>query len=88
MTEGPPEPADRRNTLMGLIFFGLYVALYTAFVLLNAFAPNVMAIAVGAGLNLAVAYGLGLIGTALALALLYAGLCRGPRAGQGEEDRR
>jgi uncharacterized membrane protein (DUF485 family) len=65
-----------RNSRIGLFLFALYSALYLTFVLLNAFAPRVMEIIVFAGMNLAVAFGLGLIVAAFLLALLYAWLCR------------
>jgi uncharacterized membrane protein (DUF485 family) len=83
----PPEPADpatqARNARYGLALFFLYLAVYTGFVLLNAFAPTLMATPLVGGVNLAVLYGLGLIAAALALALLYAWLCRRPAGPKG-----
>jgi uncharacterized membrane protein (DUF485 family) len=67
-----------RNARLGLILFTVYSTLYLTFVLLNAFAPQVMTFTVFAGINLAVVYGLGLIAAAFVLALLYAWLCRAP----------
>lgn len=59
-----------------MILFFCYLALYSGFVLLNAFAPKLMAETPFAGVNLAVLYGLGLILVAFVLAVLYDWLCR------------
>jgi uncharacterized membrane protein (DUF485 family) len=83
-------PAERedsaiaaRNARLGLWLFGLYFVIYSAFVGWNAFAPQVMATDVG-GVNLAVVFGMGLIVTALLLALVYCWLCR-DRGARSEE---
>ncbi len=68
--------AAPRNARYGLILFAVYSSLYLAFMLLNAFMPQVMETIVFAGINLAVVYGLGLIATAFILALVYVWLCR------------
>jgi uncharacterized membrane protein (DUF485 family) len=78
--ESVREPASARNTRYGLILFFIYLLIYGGFVLLNAFAPLLMEVTPFAGVNLAVLYGLGLIGAALVLALLYGWLCRTPEA--------
>ena len=75
--EGPP---SRRNARIGLKLFAVYLVLYTAFVLLNAFRPDVME-RTAAGVNLAVLSGFGLIAGAFVIALAYGWLCRG-----GHED--
>ncbi len=82
----PPTKADEltqaeaaRNARYGLALFALYALLYVAFMLLNAFAPKAMGVIVFAGINLAVAYGLGLIVAAFMMALVYAWLCRSRR---------
>jgi uncharacterized membrane protein (DUF485 family) len=80
----PPssEPRDRAveryNARLGLRLFGLYLAVYAAFVAVNAFWPALMDIVVWAGLNLAVVSGLGLIVGAFVLSLVYAGCCKAP----------
>lgn len=63
------------NARSGLWLFGLYLLLYSGFVGLSAFAPDLMAGAPFGGLNLAVLYGMGLIAAALVLALVYVALC-------------
>ncbi len=72
----PPPESDSesaaRNTRYGLVLFALYLLLYGGFVLLNAFRPGLMEATPFAGVNLAILYGLGLIGAALLLALIYA----------------
>jgi len=64
------------NARAGLGLFFLYLALYTGFVGLNAFAPQRMARPALGGLNLALLYGLVLIAAAFVLALVYMALCR------------
>ncbi|MGC1274249.1 MAG: DUF485 domain-containing protein, partial [Planctomycetaceae bacterium] len=70
-----------RNTRYGLILFAVYLACYGAYVLTNAFAPQVMERMPVAGINLAVLSGFGLIALAFLLALFYGWLCR---SGAGE----
>lgn len=64
-----------RNSRYGLALFAVYLLLYGGFVLLSAFAPEMMERQPLAGLNLAVLYGFGLIIAAFVLALLYGWLC-------------
>ena len=87
-THSPPPPteardpvAERHNARLGMALFLLYLACYTAFVIVNAFWPDAMDRVPAAGLNLAVWTGLALIVGALVLALVYAGLCRSPKGG-------
>ncbi len=69
-----------RNTRTGLVLFGFYLILYCGFVLVNAFAPEMMEktplSGSLSGINLAILYGIGLILVALVLSLLYGFLCR------------
>jgi uncharacterized membrane protein (DUF485 family) len=74
--------AERHNARLGLVLFGVYLAFYATYVLVNAFRPAVMDEVVFAGVNLAVASGMGLIVGALVLALVYAALARRPREGR------
>ncbi|MCA9190440.1 MAG: DUF485 domain-containing protein [Planctomycetales bacterium] len=71
-------PADQRNARLGLILCCIYTLVYLAYVLTNAFAPNLGESIVVAGLNLAVVWGFGLIGLAFILALLYGVACSAP----------
>jgi uncharacterized membrane protein (DUF485 family) len=89
----PQENQDHaaRRARYGLWLFGVYLLLYGGFMALSAFAPAAMERTPFAGVNLAVLYGLGLIGAAFLLAVLYDLLCRpldahvadSPRGGEG-----
>ncbi len=59
-----------RNARLGLRFFVVYMLLYLAFVVANAFAPEAMEWIPFAGLNLAILSGLGLILFAIVLAVI------------------
>jgi uncharacterized membrane protein (DUF485 family) len=85
------EPHDRakRHARYGLVLFLVYLLFYGTFMLINAFRPKWMDIIPAAGVNLAIWYGFALIAVALALALVYAWLCRrtgsnGARQVEGE----
>lgn len=79
--EEPHDPiAERHNARLGLVLFTVYLVAYTAFVVVIAVVPDWMGIPVGR-LNLALVSGLGLILSAVALAVLYAFLCRRPAGG-------
>ncbi len=64
------------NTRLGVVLFLLYFALYGGFMVLSAFAPEVMGRPFLGGINLAVVYGLALIVAAIGFALVYLKLCR------------
>lgn len=87
-------PERRFNTRLGLWLFAVYLVLYLGFVLISAFAAEVMDTIIVAGLNLAIVYGLALIVIALALALMYGLMCRrepsstGPGESQSDGSRR
>ena len=77
MTTSDSPSAERRyNTRLGLTLFAIYLLFYLGFVLINAFAADLMEVVVVAGLNLAIVYGFGLIVSAFALALVYGAMCR------------
>ncbi len=63
------------NARLGIRLFILYAAFYLAFVLVNAFAPQLGEWQVWGGLNLAVLWGFALIGLAFVLSLAYGCLC-------------
>lgn len=73
---------QQRNSLLGIRLFALYSVFYMAFVLVNAFAPELGEWKVVGGLNLAVLWGFALIGLAFLLALAYGVLC----ANENESD--
>ena len=70
---------ERSNARLGLFLFGIYLAGYGAYVLINAFRPAIMDEVVFRGVNLAVMSGMALIIGALVLALIYAVRCRLPK---------
>jgi uncharacterized membrane protein (DUF485 family) len=65
-----------RNARIGLVLFSVYFVLYGGFVLLAAFAPQMMELTPAAGVNLAIWYGFGLIAAAIVMALVYGLVCR------------
>ena len=65
-----------RNARRGLALFAVYVLLYGGFIVVCVFRPDVLRDRPTSGVNLAIIYGLGLIGAALVLALVYMRLCR------------
>jgi uncharacterized membrane protein (DUF485 family) len=85
----PPDHDDHpevitRNARHGILLFLVYLFVYGGFVAASAFAPDLMARPVLWGVNLAVAYGFGLIGLAILLAVVYMLLCGVARA-EGDE---
>ncbi len=72
--------AQVRNTRLGLRLFAFYALFYLAFVLVNAFAPQLGELQIVAGLNLAVLWGFAMIGLAMVLALVF-GLACTPETG-------
>jgi uncharacterized membrane protein (DUF485 family) len=75
-----PHPDDHPelsslNARSGLWLFFVYFALYAGFMGLVTFAPQIMARPVLAGVNLAITYGVPLIGGALIVAAIYMALC-------------
>lgn len=76
-----------RNARWGLVLFAVYLLLYGAFVLTNAFAPEVMEQAPLAGVSLSILAGFGLIVAAFVLALVYGWVCRenGGSVGRSED---
>jgi uncharacterized membrane protein (DUF485 family) len=75
------EAFERRKIKIGIRMTLLYSLVYGGFVVLNVFQPTVMEARAVFGLNLAVAYGLGLIIIAFIFALIYNRLCRMPTQG-------
>jgi uncharacterized membrane protein (DUF485 family) len=63
------------NARAGLWLFFVYLAFYAGFMGLAAFAPQAMGVPVLAGVNLAITYGMGLIGGAFVIAAVYMWAC-------------
>lgn len=69
--DGEHDDAGRSGTNKAdLALFAVYCVLYAVFMGLVAFAPDVLAMRVFGGVNLAVAYGMGLIVAAVVLAAI------------------
>lgn len=66
---------QQRNTRLGLRLFLFYALFYLAFVLVNAFAPQMGEWQLVGGLNLAVLWGFALIVLAFVLAFIYGIAC-------------
>lgn len=64
-----------RNARLGLLLFFVYAAVYAGFVAVCTFKYDWMGTIVFAGLNLAIVYGMGLIGLAVVMAVVYLLLC-------------
>jgi len=65
-----PENEPNINPV-GLLFFLIYVGLYSLFIVLNSFFPTTMGSPYFFGLNLSVSFGFALICGAVVLAFLY-----------------
>jgi len=74
----PREVGLTYNAKLGLWMFAFYCLLYGGFVAICAIDYRLMATPVFAGVNLAIVYGMGLIGAAVVLAIVYMLLCRDP----------
>ena len=77
---------ERRKSVIGIRMTLLYSLIYAGFVVLSVFRPGWMGGPGVFGLNLAVAYGLGLILIAILFALVYNQLCRPPANGNGNRN--
>ncbi len=75
---------EKRKVVLGVKMTLLYSLVYAGFVALSVFKPTAMAGRAVLGLNVAVAYGLGLIIIAVIFALIYNILCRFPAEQKGE----
>lgn len=77
---------ERRKSKIGIRMTLLYSVVYAGFVILSVFQPTSMGARALFGLNLAVAYGLGLIIIAIVFALVYNRLVRVPPTGAGASE--
>lgn len=69
------DPASPYKTQIGVWMFWVYALIYAGFIGINLVDPTAMESIVFMGLNLATAYGFGLIVIALILALVYDRMC-------------
>ena len=69
-------PAWSASSRIGLALFWIYVLLYAGFMALVLFRPDLLSLRPFGGVNLAIAYGMGLIAGALLLAIIYMVACR------------
>jgi uncharacterized membrane protein (DUF485 family) len=74
--------AARATSRIGLALFWVYVLCYLAFMLLVLFFPERLSLRPFGGVNLAIAAGMGLIGGALVLAIVYMAACRAVEGGR------
>ncbi|TVQ41048.1 MAG: DUF485 domain-containing protein [Spirochaetaceae bacterium] len=72
---------EKRKLVIGIRMTLIYSAVYAGFVVVSVFQPTWMGVRALLGLNLAVAYGLGLILVAIVFAIVYNQLCRVPASG-------
>jgi uncharacterized membrane protein (DUF485 family) len=73
--------ADAATSRIGLRLFWVYVLLYAGFMVLVLFRPDLLSLRPFGGVNLAIAYGMGLIAGALILAIVYMAACRAVERG-------
>jgi uncharacterized membrane protein (DUF485 family) len=73
--QGTEDHAAAYKTRLGVWMFFFYALFYVGFVAINLVAPALMEARVVLGLNLATAYGFGLIILALVMALIYSAMC-------------
>ncbi|TVR67998.1 MAG: DUF485 domain-containing protein [Spirochaetaceae bacterium] len=66
---------ERYKSRLGIRMTVLYSLVYAGFVVLSVFTPATMGVRAVLGLNLAVAYGLGLIVIAIIFAVVYNRMC-------------
>jgi len=64
------------SSRIGLGLFWIYVLLYVGFMALVLFRPDLLSLRPFGGVNLAIAYGMGLIAGAFLLAIIYMAACR------------
>ena len=69
-------PAVSASSRIGLGLFWIYVLLYGGFMAMVLFRPDLLSLRPFGGVNLAIAYGMGLIAGAFLLAIVYMAACR------------
>ena len=73
----PKDHVSSPSRTIGMRLFLIYVLLYLGFMGIVLFWPDVLSWRPLGGVNLAIAYGMGLIASAFVLALIYMVACRG-----------
>ncbi|PRD57480.1 DUF485 domain-containing protein [Sphingobacterium gobiense] len=74
-TSTEKESLTKRKSSLGIRLFFIYLVFYAGFVLIGVFQYELLAIQIFGGLNLALAYGIGLIVFAVILGVLYNYYC-------------
>lgn len=74
-TSEEKESLTQQKSKLGVRLFFIYLICYTGFVILGVFQYELLATTVFAGLNLALAYGIGLILFAVILGMIYNYYC-------------
>jgi uncharacterized membrane protein (DUF485 family) len=67
----PPPPEAEGRSRFGFALFWVYVLLYGGFMVLVLVRPDLLSLRPFGGVNLAIAYGMGLIAAAFVLAVIY-----------------
>ena len=80
----PENDGPGRAARIGFALFWIYVILYFGFIALVLFRPDVLSSRPFGGVNLAIASGLGLIGAAILLSVVYMVACRVVESPRGE----
>ena len=73
-TEWKKEKSEGLKSRLGLLMFAIYVPAYLAFILISVLSPKSLGMDIGS-INLAIAYGFGLILLAICQALIYNYMC-------------
>lgn len=74
-TSEEKESLTKRKSALGIRLFFIYLICYAGFVLIGVFQYELLAVQVLGGLNLALAYGIGLIVFAVVLGIVYNYYC-------------
>lgn len=86
MSDPSGSVSEQSNARLGLFLFFLYSAVYLAFALTSAFSPKLSQLQLFGGVNLATWWGLGLIGLAFVLSMIYGMSCKTNPVEQGSNE--
>lgn len=76
---------SHRPSPLALFLFCIYVVFYLGFMAISAFAPDLMTTIMPGGVNLAIAYGFGLIIAAFVLSAIYGMFSKSPETTSTKE---